>query len=280
MEVTKRQFLKMAAGFGLVGGFSSVAGVGYAYRWEPGNVVIEPRILRLPSLPSAFEGFKIAFMSDFHLYPFTKAETIHKAVALAHSFQPDLVLLGGDFVYGSVEAIFELAPILAGLNPKKGVFAVLGNHDHRKGARTVTRALSGSGIEVLTNRGVTLQIGSETIYLAGIDSVSAGQPSPSAAFQDRKKDVTSLVLVHEPDFIDQLIDQVPVDLQLSGHSHGGQVRLPLLGAIMLPEWGQIYNLGRYQVGQAQLYTTRGIGMIGLPIRVNCTPEVTCITLQG
>lgn len=276
MKVTKRQFIKM--GLGCAGGLSGIVGVGYAHEWEPGHVVIESRAIRVPSLPSAFEGFKIALLSDFHLFPFTTIETIQKAVVLANSFQPDLVLLGGDFVYGTAKSIFDLTPLLTELNPKRGMFAVLGNHDHRQGSKIITQELTKAGIEMLINRGITLQIGWDSIYLAGLDSVSAGSPLPSAAFQGRKKDQTSLVLVHEPDIIDQLINEVPVDLQLSGHSHGGQVRLPLMGAIMLPEWGQIYNLGLYQVGKAQVYTTRGIGMIGLPIRVNCTPEVTQITL--
>jgi predicted MPP superfamily phosphohydrolase len=280
MDVTKRQFIKLAAGMGLAGGFSAAAGVGYAWKWEPGNVVAEPRTIRVPSLPSAFEGFKIALLSDFHLYPFTTKETIQKAVALANEFQPDIALLGGDFVYGTAHAIVDLAPILAELNTKKGLFAVLGNHDHRQGAGIVLDGLARAEIEVLNNRGLTLQIGSDSIYLAGIDSVSAGSPLPAAAFQNRKKDQTSIVLVHEPDIIVELVNEVPVDLQLSGHSHGGQVRLPLIGAMMLPDWGQIYSLGLYQVGRAQVYTTRGIGMIGLPIRVDCPPEVTCITLKS
>jgi len=279
MKVTKRQFIKMGVGLGYAAGLSGV-GIRYAYGWEPGHTVIESRVIRIPSLPSAFEGFKIALLSDFHLFPFTTIEMVQKAVALANSLQPDLTLLGGDFVYGTVKSIFDLTPLLTELNPKRGMFAVLGNHDHRQGSQIITRSLTKVGIEVLTNRGITLQVGSDSIYLAGLDSVSAGHPSPSAAFQARKRDQTSLVLVHEPDIIDQLINEIPVDLQLSGHSHGGQVRLPLVGAIMLPEWGQIYNLGLYQVGQAQVYTTRGIGMIGLPIRVNCTPEVTQITLQS
>jgi predicted MPP superfamily phosphohydrolase len=280
MGVTKRQFIRAAVGLGVAGGFSGVAAVQYAFNWEPDHVVAETRTIRVTSLPSAFDGLKIALLSDFHLYPFTTKETIQKAIGIANEFQPDIALLAGDFVYGSADSIFDLRPVLTELNPKKGIFAVMGNHDHRQGVVEIAGALSRGGIEVLNNRGVTIQIGADSIYLAGIDSASQGNPMPAAAFENRKRDQTSIVLVHEPDIIDELVHEVPVDLQLSGHSHGGQVRLPLLGALMLPDWGQIYSLGLYQVGRAQIYTTRGVGKIGVPIRVNCPPEVTCITLRS
>ena len=88
-----------------------------------------------------------------------------------------------------------------------------------------------------------------------------------------------MTVLHEPDPIAKLSDKLPIDLQLSGHSHGGQVRLPFLGPVVLPRLGEIYNLGLYQVGSAQVYTSRGIGMVGLPLRFNCPPEVTAITLS-
>jgi uncharacterized protein len=280
MDVTKRQFIRAAVGLGVAGGVSGLAAVQYAFNWEPDHVVAEMRTIHIASLPSAFEGLKIALLSDFHLYPFTTKEVIQKAIGIANTFQPDIALLGGDFVYGSVDSIFDLRPLLTELNPKKGIFAVMGNHDHRQGVVTIAEELTRGGVEVLNNRGVTIQIGADSIYFAGIDSASQGDPKPVVAFENRKRDQTSIVLVHEPDIIDELVKEVPVDLQLSGHSHGGQVRLPLVGALMLPDLGQIYSLGLYQVGQAQIYTTRGVGMIGLPIRVNCPPEVTCITLRS
>lgn len=128
------------------------------------------------------------------------------------------------------------------------------------------------------NEGVGLTIGDSSIFLAGIDSVWAGQPNPRAAFSARRNEAVSLALVHEPDYINQLSKLVPVDLQLSGHTHGGQVRLPGFGAVILPPWGQSYVDGLYRVGTSQIYTTRGIGMVGVPFRFDCPPEVTEITL--
>jgi uncharacterized protein len=280
MGMTKRQFFRAAVGLGITGGVSGLAAIQYAFNWEPNHVVAEARTIRIKGLPSSFDGLKIVLLSDFHLYPFTTKETIQKAIRIAIGFQADIALLAGDFVYGSADSIFELRPLLTELNPRLGIFAVMGNHDHRQGVVQITNELTRGGIEVLNNRGVTIQIGGDSIYLAGIDSVSQGNPMPAVAFANRKRDQSSIVMVHEPDVIDDLVNEVPVDLQLSGHSHGGQVRLPLVGALMLPDYGQIYSLGLYQVGRAQVYTSRGIGMIGVPIRVDCPPEVTCITLQG
>jgi predicted MPP superfamily phosphohydrolase len=277
--MSKRDFLKTGAGFGIATCLAAVTGALYSRGVEPNEIRVEEETVRLRRLPERFDGFKIALLSDFHIYPFTTAELINEAIRLANSIQPDLVVFAGDFVYKSAEAAFELAPLFEKLNPPKGVFAVLGNHDHRIGPDIVSEALTKAGIEILNNRGVELQLDSDSIYLAGIDSFVAGNPSPSEAFSARRGDLCSITLVHEPDPIANLCLEVPIDLQLSGHSHGGQVRLPVFGPLVLPEFGQVYNLGLYRVGQAQVYTSRGVGTVAVPIRFNCPPEVTAITLR-
>ena len=244
------------------------------------RVVIEKHPIRISRLPAAFEGFRIALFSDIHLYPFTPIQVVSDAVALANSFQPDLVILAGDFVWHDVEAVFDLVPVLSRLNSTAGTFAVLGNHDHRKGPQIVTQALNQAGIRLLTNDGIILQRGNDSIYLAGIDSAWGGAPEPDAAWQNRRGDLATIVAVHEPDYIKDLVVRFPVDLQLSGHSHGGQVRLPVVGPLVLPPMGEIYDMGLYRVENAQLYTTRGIGTIHVKARFNCPPEVTAITLHA
>ena len=271
----------MAAGLGLGVGIPGSGALAYAAGFEPHRVVAEHVPVRLPSLPNGFDGFRIALLSDFHLYPFTTIDIVQESIQIANRFKPDLVLLAGDFIYGTVDAAFDLVPLFHQFEASKGVFAVLGNHDVRKGPKIVSQALAKGGVELLRNRGVTLQLGSDSIYLAGIDSVFAGWPRPKTAFDNRKSDLTSIVLLHEPDYIEDLVDsKIPVNLQLSGHSHGGQVRLPVSGPLLLPPWGQLYDRGLYRVDNAQIYTTRGIGMVGVPIRFNCPPEVTCITLTA
>jgi len=253
--------------------------VGYATRIERLRVFMEECLVRIPHLPAAFEGFKIALFSDIHLYPFTPIQVVHDAVRLANSFRPDLVILTGDFVWRYVSAAFDLVPVLSQLNPARGTFAVLGNHDHRMGPEIVAGALAQAGIRLLRNEGVTIQSGQDSIYLAGIDSAWGGNPLPDAAFANRRADLTTILAVHEPDYILNLVPRFPVDLQLSGHSHGGQIRLPGVGPLILPPMGEVYNMGLYRVGKAQVYTTRGIGTIRVNARFNCPPEVTAITLH-
>jgi uncharacterized protein len=276
--MSRRDFLKMGAGSGIATGLTGLTGVLYSAGVEPNDVLIERQTIHLRRLPACFDGFKVVLLSDLHIYPFTTVELINEAIRLTNSVRPDLVLFAGDFVYKSPEAVFDLVPLLEKLNPAKGVFAVLGNHDRRVAPKIVSEALAKGGVELLNNRGIELQIASESIYLAGIDSFLAGTPRPSEAFSARRGTVCSIALVHEPDSIRELCAEVPVDLQLSGHSHGGQVRFPGFGALVLPQLGKIYNLGLYEVGHAQIYTTRGIGTVYLPIRFNCPPEVTAITL--
>jgi predicted MPP superfamily phosphohydrolase len=277
MSIERRAFLRLAGGTAIAAGLGG--GIAeYAARFEPNNLKVERKQVRLPKLPSGFDGFRIVFLTDLHLHPFTTTELIRRTVEISNALRPDLVLLGGDFVCGFAEAALELAPILARLDAKHGLFAVLGNYDYYRGARIVVEGLRQASIRVLMNEGVRLTIGTGSIFLAGIDSASAGRANPLAAFSARKNEAVSLALVHEPDYIDQLSRQVQVDLQLSGHTHGGQVRIPGLGAIVLPPWGQTYVEGLYRVGSSQIYTSRGIGMVGVPCRFNCPPEVTEITL--
>ncbi len=255
--------------------------VGYAAGFEPNDLVLERKTVKLLKLPNAFDGFRIVLLTDLHLHPFTSANLIRRAVEISNSLKPDLVLLGGDYVCGFAEAAFELGPILASLDAKHGLFAVLGNYDHFRGSRIVLEGLRRSTIPVLMNVGVRLTIGESSVFLAGIDSVSAGKANARAAFSARKNEPVTLALVHEPDYIDRLRKLVPVDLQLSGHTHGGQIRVPGLGAIVLPVCGRAYVEGLYRVGASQVYTSRGVGMVRLPFRFNCPPEVTEITLaQG
>ena len=277
MPINRREFLRLAGGTTIAVGLGG-AMAGYAAVLEPNNLVVERKQIRLPRLPNAFDGFRIVLLTDLHLHPLTTAGLIRRTVEISNGLKPNLVLLGGDFVCASAEAAWELGPILEGLDAKHGVFAVLGNYDHFRGARVVLDALRRSSIRTLMNEGVQLTIGRASIFLAGIDSVWSGQPNPRAAFSARRNESVSLALVHEPDYFDELSKLVAVDLQLSGHTHGGQVRLPGLGAIVLPPWGQAYVEGLYRVGKSQVYTTRGIGTVGVPFRFNCPPEVTEITL--
>jgi hypothetical protein len=278
MKITRRGFLKAIGGAVAGVGITAVSGYTYSTRIEPEWLMVESVQIPLPGLKPALEGFKIVQLSDFHLYPFTQIELVQEAVQLANGLKPDLVVLTGDFVLATADSIFELAPVLAGLDGKQGVFAILGNHEWWTNPFVVQQGLQESGLTVLQNRGVSLPVGQETLYLAGVDDCWSGQPDLAAALDGLKGGETAVLLAHEPDFADEFAQNGRIALQLSGHSHGGQVRIPGRGAPILPRYGQKYDMGLNKVAGMWVYTTRGIGVVDPPVRFNCPPEVTEITL--
>jgi len=278
----RRRFLKLLAGGMVASGLAAAGGYRYVTRIETEWLAVERVAIPLPLEPSqpALEGFKIVLMSDFHLYPFTQIDLVRKAVALANGLRPDLVALTGDYVLERAEAIFDLIPVLAQIEAKYGLFAVLGNHDYWTNAGIVRLGLEEAGIHILSNTGVALGVGKGRLHVAGLDDGWSGQPDLQSALSDLPGDVPAILLMHEPDFADDLSQDGRVFLQLSGHSHGGQVRLPGIGALLLPRYGQRYDQGLYRVRDMWVYTTRGIGVVGPPVRFRCRPEVTEITLVG
>lgn len=274
MKIPRRTFLK----YGIPRIATGLGGIAYSTLIEPQRLSLERVAMRLLNLPETLEGLRIAVLSDFHLHPFTTIHQIQEAVRVANNLRPDLTVLLGDYVDATVEAIHELAPALGRLDARFGVFGVLGNHDHWRGARIVRRALEDSGIVMLQNSGFLLTVGRGELFLAGLESAWAGHPDLRGALQNRRRDAPTILLVHEPDYADTSAADGRISLQLSGHSHGGQVRLPLVGALRLPKWGRRYDHGLYRLRDMLLYTNRGIGLVNVPIRFNCSPEVTEITL--
>jgi uncharacterized protein len=272
--VNRRKFLWLGGALG-----SSLAIGGYASGIEPHHLVVERRTIRLPHLSPALDGFRIALMSDHHLFPFTPRELLERAVEQANGLQPNMILLGGDYVCADVESIRELAPILGRLNARYGVFAAPGNYDSLLGLDLIRSQLAAQSIEFLVNRGLHVGPSAGRLFLAGLDSVCTGAPDPVRAFADCRGTDTGLALVHEPDYFPTMVKLTPVQLQLSGHSHGGQVRIPPLGPLILPRLGRIYHTGLYELNGRFVYTGRGLGMVELPLRFNCPPELTEITLE-
>jgi uncharacterized protein len=273
--MNRREFLWLG-GAALVSGMATG---GYASQIEPYRLFLERRTIRLPRLTPALDGFRIALMSDHHLFPFTPRKLLEQAVEQANTLHPDLILLGGDYVCADVESIRELAPILGRLNARYGVFAVLGNYDSLLGLDLIRSQLAAQSIEVLVNRGLHVGPSAGRLFLAGLDSVLKGMPDPARAFAAWRDTDTALAVVHEPDYFPTMVELTPVQLQLSGHSHGGQVRIPALGPLILPPWGRIYHTGLYELSGRFVYTGRGLGMVELPLRFDCPPELTEIILE-
>ena len=276
--LSRRDFLR-AVGSGAVGGLAiALGGYHYCTRVEPEWLEVVDVTVPISGLRETLDGFRIAQMSDFHLHPHTRIELVREAVSLANGLSPDLTVLTGDYVLQGAESILELAPVLGGLRASLGVYASLGNHDYWTNADTVRTGLEEAGLPVLLNSGVELHADGGSIYVAGLDDGWSGRPNLARALAARSGGVPTVLLMHEPDFADTWPPQSGISLQLSGHSHGGQVRLPGIGAPVLPRFAQKYDSGPYRVRDFWVYTSRGIGVISPPVRFGCRPEITQITL--
>jgi len=276
IKLSRRRFLTFS-GLAVAGGVVAAGGYLYANN-EADQPVVDHIQIPLSDLNPALEGFTIAVLADFHLYPYTQLELIRKAVAMTNALKPNLTVLLGDYVWRDVEAIFDLAPVLAGLNARQGVFAIMGNHDHWTNIEVITLGLNQAGLPTLVNEGVPISAGKGMFYLAGLDDGWSGKPDLQAAMQNLPPETPTILLLHEPDLADRYSLDNRIALQLSGHSHGGQIRFPKVGALILPYLAWKYDFGLYKVNDMWLYTNRGLGVTNEPVRFNCPPEITEITL--
>lgn len=277
---SRRDFLKL-------GGIAAVGLPLYAGEISRHEISIGRITITLPQLPEAFRGLTIAQISDFHYAEYTEAFFIKRVVERVNQLKPDMVVLTGDFItngFGSTQNTIrfagECAEILSHIqSPMR--YAVLGNHDcaNARYKQAVTGELQSHGIPVLENRFVPIERDGARVWLAGTgDALCHGFALEEALPAPAQRDGESVILLaHEPDVL-PLVSAHNVDLMLSGHTHGGQVRFPFLPAMFLPELGRQYVEGHYRLGPTQLYVNRGVGTVNLPFRFNCPPEITLITL--
>jgi len=277
-QLSRREFLKVMV-WSLVATVASTGGY-LALGNEANQAQVFSLTIPIKGLNPSLEGFKILQISDFHLYPYTQPELIRQAVELCNTRNADLVVLTGDYVWLQAEAIFELTAILSGLQTRQGIYAIIGNHDIWTDVNIVRSGFDRQRIPILTNEGVPISVGKGSFYLAGLDDGQSGQPDLNAALEDAPPGDPVVLLFHEPDLADEVSLDGRVNLQLSGHSHGGQIRLPGFGAFILPYLGRKYDYGLYQVNQMWLYTNGGLGTITIPVRYNCPPEITEVILVG
>jgi len=261
--------------------YSAGAALKPSARWRSRDrfTVNEERIW-LDALPSAFQGLRVVQISDVHHGLFLPKEWLSEAVRQANRLNPDIVALTGDFVTYSRRNIGPAAELLGRLRARYGVYAVLGNHDFRVDAVAISEALRRQHIDVLRNRHVTLWFGGESAYLAGVDDYGYGADLRRAMRGIPSKSAT-ILLAHNPRVI-HLASRHNVSLVLSGHTHGGQVNLPVLGTVYgrSPERLR-YKIGWDRMGATQIYVSRGIGTIVLPWRLRCPAEITHLELlQG
>jgi hypothetical protein len=170
------------------------------------------------------------------------------------------------------------ARLLRQMTAPHGLWAVMGNHDDGTDPEHVTRALQAENIRVLANHSEPIEQDGARFWLAGVNDVMSGTADLSKTIRVVPAGEAVVLLAHEPDFADEAA-QYPIDLQLSGHSHGGQIRIPFLPPLYLPELAKKYVWGTYHVGPLMLHTSAGLGTVGVPMRLNCPPEITLLTLR-
>jgi predicted MPP superfamily phosphohydrolase len=272
----------------LIGTGAAAAGLAlYSGEIARHEIDIVQRPIAITNLPTPFHGYRIVQLSDIHLDEYTEPYFLERIVHQVNSLSPDLVLLTGDFItHGSLtfiagsHAVHRCAEILTTLTAPLR-YAILGNHDVTFNGPFVTHALATHGTPVLINQYLPIERNGARLWICGVDDPGTSHPNLDLTIPDRP-DGPVLLMAHEPDFADQVVAHPRgplVDLMLAGHSHGGQVRLPFLGPLILPPMGEKYPEGLYRFKQMQLYVNRGIGTVGLPFRLNCPPEITLITLQ-
>jgi len=294
--LTRRRFVAALLGLGALGG-GALGGL-YALRIEPHWIEVTRPTLPIAGLPGALDGLTIAQLSDLHA-GLAERESIRLLVERVNALAPDLIVLTGDYLKDPRRDAALLTEDLAALSAPYGVYAVLGNHDVWKGAERAAGDLRRGGITVLRDEATCVEVAGECLWLVGIeDGAFSGWSTRSLHIEDltpRWAERVALLeallaglppgdprilLVHNPDFAEGLDPEAArLDLTLSGHTHGGQVRLPLVGAPVLPSvMGQKYVGGWAEGPAGPVYVNRGIGSNILNVRLNARPEITLLTL--
>jgi hypothetical protein len=252
-----------------------------------------PRIVRqelvLRRWPEPLERFTIALLSDFHYDPYFSVHPLRSSISMVNELHPDLIVLTGDFVTEplhankaskakAADAAEPCAQLLRQMQAPYGQWAVLGNHDVVTDPSRVINSLRAAGIQILGNQSAPIETNGARFWLAGVDDVMEKRSDLDKALLNVPANEPVVLLAHEPDFADY-VARFPVDLQLSGHSHGGQVRIPFVRPLWLPPLAKKYIWGLFKIGGLTLYTNPGLGTVGLPVRMNCPPEITLLTLR-
>ncbi|MDY0396228.1 metallophosphoesterase [Virgibacillus halophilus] len=282
--MNRRAFLKRAFGslltlFG-IGGSAYV----YAHNIETSMLHVQRETITSPKITSTFSGFKIIQFSDTHIGFQYTLDQFSKLVKRINALEPDLIVFTGDLVDNPDTYTFgnELIHLLQGLRAEYGKLWVYGNHDHGGyGTDILKKVMKQGGFQLLQNSHQAIEKNNDRILIAGIDDVILGKPDVKAALRTTNPDLFTILLAHEPDYADTAA-QHPVDVQLSGHSHGGQVRMPFIGSLYTPAYAQKYIQGKHIIERnLTLFVDKGIGTTRLPYRFLCEPEIHVYTLlQG
>jgi len=285
--VSRRDFLRLLKVAGLDLALLTFGGSLYMSKYEPSWLDVTELKLKLPRLPKSFSGFRLVQISDLHFGGWMDADRLEEVFSAVSSLSPDLLAITGDFTYGHTrrspqedqERYADLVRVLSSYTGEYLTVGANGNHDHWVDPSAMQWIFQEGGVVDLNNATHVLKSGGESLYLAGVDNIWYEEDRLDLVQAQIPRDVCTILLAHEPDFADTSSLDGRFDLQISGHSHGGQIVLPYFGAPVLPRLGQKYWMGLYRVGDMFQYTNRGIGMVPPYVRFNCRPEITVFTLE-
>ena len=275
LDLSRRQFLGGLVAAPLIAVAATSA---YAGLIEPHNYEVTETDIFIKDLPGRFEGFRITQLTDLHHSRIVGIEQVRRVIQLAQNTKPDLFVLTGDYTTTYRRYIEPCAEALGALSAPEGVWAILGNHDHYTDAELTSRALTGHKIAVLNNLNTSVRRGPDVLQLAGIDDWSWNGAEWQRAFYGLDPSRPTVLLSHQPGVFD-LVEARPASLILSGHTHGGQIKLPLVGAPARFVTQHLkYDSGLFKQADSQLYVSRGTGVIGLPVRLGARPEIAVLRL--
>jgi predicted MPP superfamily phosphohydrolase len=286
--VTRRDFLRLLKFTGLELALLTFGGGFYMSKFEPNWLEVTNIKLKLPRLPKSFSGFRLVQISDLHFGGWMDVERLDEVLSAVSSLSPDLLAITGDFTLGHFrrseqedrERYADLVRVLSNYSGEYPTVGANGNHDDWVNPSVMQWIFQSSGMFDLNNTVYVLKSGGESLYMAGVDNIWYGRDQLDLVQAQIPRDECAILLAHEPDFADTSARDGRFDLQISGHSHGGQIVLPFVGPPVLPRLGRKYPQGLFQVGNMFQYTNRGVGMIPPYLRFNCRPEITVFTLES
>jgi predicted MPP superfamily phosphohydrolase len=270
-----RSLITAFGGLAVTGGLLA----SYVTNVEPHWVEVVRLTLSLPRLSPVLEGLTLAHISDLHAGYFLGAGAVRRLVSAVNALRPQITVITGDMFHYGVQDAQMCADELAVLCAPLGVYAIMGNHERRLPGSEGEEPFRRAGLTVLVNEAHEIVAKGASVWMLGVDDLLVRRGDLRQALRGVPDGACKVLLAHEPDFADHA-SRYSIDLQLSGHTHGGQVRLPGLGALLLPILGRKYPMGLYRVRDTWVYTNRGLGVNRPALRFNCRPEITLFTLRA